>query len=98
MPALRKVAPIILKEILEAAGWTVYNDDRWNWSLVNKDGQLSVEIPKIGRLVSFDVMENALSKAELAPGDYFRCLRIVEENRHMRGLPIDGSERLPKVN
>ena len=58
MPALKKVAPIILKEILEAAEWSVYAEDKYNWSLVNQS-KVSVEIPKKGRLVSFQVMENA---------------------------------------
>src|ERR1700735_1746256 len=73
MPALRKVAPVILKEIMEAAEWSVYTEDRWNWSLVNSEG-LSLEIPKCGRLVSFQVMDNALAQADLRPADYFRLL------------------------
>ena len=96
MPALKQIAPVILKEVLEAADWRVYNEDRLNWSMVNKSGQ-SVEIPKRGRLVSFDVMESAMSKADLLPGDYFRCLQIVEDARRSHCLPLDGSERLPKV-
>jgi len=97
MPALKKVAPIILKEILEAGEWTVYNEDKLNWSLVNDAGE-SVEIPKVGRSVSFQVMENALAKAELAHGEYFRLLGIVEEARRLRNLPVDGSEKRPSIN
>ncbi|HUA18379.1 MAG TPA: hypothetical protein VMU80_20670 [Bryobacteraceae bacterium] len=97
MPALKKVTPVILKEIMEAADWAVYTEDRWNWSLVNADG-VSVEIPKRGRLVSFQVMENALAQAELLPGDYFRLLAIVEEARRLRGLPPDGTEAHPRIH
>jgi hypothetical protein len=97
MPALKKVAPVILKEILEAAEWAIYSEDRWNWSLVNSEG-LSVEIPKRGRLVSFQVMENALAQADLRPGDYFRLLGIVEEARQIRGLPPDGTEAHPRIH
>ena|ERR1700682_5615238 len=96
MPALRKVAPVILKEILEAAEWAVYSEDKWNWSLVNASG-VSVEIPRLVKLVSFQVMENALAQAELLPGDYFRLLAIVEEARRLRGLPVDGTENQPRV-
>ena len=96
MPAIRKVAPVILKEILEAAEWTVYSETKHNWSLVNANGT-SVEIPKRGRLVSFQVMENALAQAELLPGDYFRFLGIVEEARTLKGLPVDGTETQPRV-
>jgi len=88
MPALKKVTPVILKEVLEAADWALYTEDKWNWCLV-KDGE-SVQIPKKGRLVSFQVMENALGQAEMAWGDYFRYLAIVQEARRLRGLPIDG--------
>lgn len=98
MPALRKVAPVILKEILEATDeWSMYAEDRWNWSLVNSVG-VSVEIPKRGRLVSFEVMENALEQADITPGDYFRLLGIVEEARKLHGLPIDGSEVHPRIH
>jgi hypothetical protein len=93
MPALRKVAPIILKEILEAAEWSVYAEDR-----LNSGSGISVEIPKRGRLVSFQVMENALSQADLPPGEYFRLLAIVEEARRLSGLPIDGIETQPRVH
>lgn len=91
MPALRQVAPIILKEVLEAAEWQLYGEDRLNWSLVDQSG-VSIEIPKKGKLVSFQVMEHALSQANLPWGDYFRLLGIVEEARKLRGLPTDGSE------
>jgi hypothetical protein len=97
MPALKQVAPVILKEILEAAEWTLYTEDKWNWCMVDADGE-SVEIPKYGRFVSFQVMESVLSRAELLPGDYFRLLAVVEEARRLRGQPIDGSELRPRVN
>jgi hypothetical protein len=97
MPAIKQVAPIILKEVMEAAEWAVYTDDKWNWSMVNATGDLSVEIPKRGRFVSFQVMEHVLSQAEMLPGDYFRYLGIVEEARRVRGVPIDGSEDQPRV-
>jgi len=97
MPALRKVAPVILKEILEAAGWSIYTESRLNWSLVNEQG-ISLEIPKKGRLVAFQLLENALSQAELAPGDYFRLLETVQSNRRLIGLPEDGSETHPRIH
>jgi len=96
LPAIKQVAPIIFKEILEVEDWKVYTDDKWNWSLVNKLG-VSLEIPKQGRRVSFQVMENALLVAEIPPGEYFRRLSIVEENRLQRGLPIDGIDETGKV-
>jgi hypothetical protein len=96
MPALKQIAPVILKEVLEAAEWTVYTEDKWNWCMVDDEGE-SVEIPKHGRFVSFQVMEHVLSRAELLPGDYFRCLAIVEEARRLRGLPTDGSEKQARV-
>jgi hypothetical protein len=96
MPALKKVAPVILKEVLEVADWTLYAEDKWNWCLV-KEGD-SVQIPKKGRLVSFQVMENALRQAEMAWGDYFRCLAIVEEARRLKGLPVDGIPHRLRAN
>ncbi len=97
MPALRQVAPIILKEILEAAEWTVYTEDKWNWCMVDNEGE-SVELPKYGRFVSFQVMESVLSRAQLLPGDYFRLLGIVQEARRVRGVSVDGIEDQPRVN
>lgn len=96
MPPLRLIAPIILKEILEAADWKVYKQDKSNWSLVDSRG-ISVEIPKRGRFVSFQVMENALAQAEITPGDYFRHLRTVTENRRAKGLPEDGIDERPGI-
>jgi len=91
MPAIKQVPPIILKEIFEAADWRVYTEDNKNWSLVNSSG-VSIELPKRGRFVSFQVAENAMALAEMTPGDYFRCLCLVEDDRRERGLPVDGSE------
>lgn len=97
MPAIKQVAPIIFKEILEATmEWKMYSEDKLNWSMVNKTG-VSIEIPKRGRRVSFQVMENALAVADMPPGEYFRCLSIVEEGRQQRGLPIDGIDDAGKL-
>lgn len=89
MPAIRQVAPIIFKEVFEAAEWKVYVEDGFTWSLVNPSG-ISIELPKLGRRVSFQVMENAMALAEMPPGEYFQCLAVVEESRRKRNLPIDG--------
>ncbi len=96
MPALKQIRPVFPKEILEAAEWTVYADDKWNWSLVNQAGD-SVEVPKRGRFISFQVMEHVLAQAELLPGDYFRCLAIVQEARRLRGVSEDGFEDQPRI-
>lgn len=66
--------------------------------MVNAAGDLSVEIPKRGRFVAFQVMEHVLSQAEMLPGDYFRCLGIVKEARRLRGASVDGIEDQPRVN
>jgi hypothetical protein len=42
-------------------------------------------------------MENALLVAEIPPGEYFRRLSVVEENRLQRGLPIDGIDETGKM-
>ena len=42
-------------------------------------------------------MENALLVAEIPPGEYFRRLSIVEENRRLRGLPVDGIDEKGKT-
>ena len=82
---------------MECADWNVYTESLLNWSMVNDQG-ISVEIPKYGRFVSFQVMEDALKKAEMAPGDYFRHLESVEAKRRLLGLPEDGKETRPRVN
>jgi len=98
VPALKQVTPVILKEIFEAADWSVYSESKWNWSMVNTEG-ISVEIPKRGRFVSFQAMENALAQAEMLPGDYFRYLGIVQEARRLEGQSVDGfDERPPLIN
>lgn len=89
MPALRQVAPIIFKALLEAAEWSVYSEDKWNWSMVDAGGTLSVELPKKGRFVSFQVMEHVLAHAEILPGDYFP--------RRQRGGSEDGFEDQPRI-
>ena len=95
MPALRQIRPIILKELLEAAEWSIYSEDKLNWSLVNGAGE-SVEVPKRGRFVSTQVMEHILSQAELLPGDYFSLLALVQEARRLRGVSEDGIESQPR--
>lgn len=78
MPALAKCSPGTLKAILLEAGWKVYNESPLVWSLVRGIGGDSLEIPKRGRLVSFQVLEHCLEVAELAPGDYFDLMHRVE--------------------
>src|SRR5713226_6812133 len=68
MPALVKVTPVQLKDILLQAGWRVHQEDPLNWSLVK--GNQSLELPKKGKLVSFEVMYHALTVAELALRTY----------------------------
>jgi hypothetical protein len=97
MPALRQVAPVILKEVLEVAEWKVYNEDKHNWSLVNHNG-ISVEIPKRGRFVSFQIMEHVLSEADMPPGDYFKYLDIVQEARRLKNMSIDGFDEQPRIH
>lgn len=77
MPALLKCAPADLKAILLECGWRVYNDDQYNWSMVKGIGSASIELPKKGKLVSFDVLYSALGKADIAPGEYFELLQKV---------------------
>jgi len=59
------------------AGWRIYNEDPLNWSLIRGIGTDSLEIPKKGKAVSFDVLYHCLSAAELPPGDYFELLATV---------------------
>jgi hypothetical protein len=68
MPALVKVSPDHLRQILIEEGWRVHAQDPLNWSMVK--GELQLQIPKRGRMVSFEVMENALLVAEIPPGRY----------------------------
>lgn len=77
MPALAKCSPEELKNILLLAGWKVYNEDQYNWSLVKGIGSESLEIPKKGKLVSFEVLYHCLGAGELAPGDYFEFLQQI---------------------
>jgi hypothetical protein len=78
MPALAKCSPETLKSILLEAGWKLYNDGTLNWSLVRGIGGDSLEIPKKGKLVSFEVLYHCLEVAQLAPGDYFDLINRVE--------------------
>jgi hypothetical protein len=80
MPALAKCTPIELKDILIAAGWRVYNEDPYNWSMVRGIGSESVGIPRKGKLVSFQVLYHCLGLADLAPGDYFELLAKVQQD------------------
>jgi hypothetical protein len=65
--------------------------------MVDSGRVLSVEIPKKGRFVSFQVMEHVLAQAEILPGDYFRYLSIVQEARRQRGVSEDGFENQPSI-
>jgi hypothetical protein len=78
MPALAKCSPTTLKNILLEAGWRLYNEGAFAWSLVRGIGSDSLEIPRKGRHVSFEVLEHCLEVAELAPGDYFDLMHRVE--------------------
>jgi len=77
MPALAKCSPPELKDLLVLAGWRVYNEDQLNWSLIRGIGTDSLEIPKKGKAVSFEVLYHCLGVAELAPGEYFELLARV---------------------
>lgn len=84
MPALAKCSPEELKNVLIEAGWRVYSSSVYNWSMVKEIGSDSIEIPKKGKLVSFEVLYHALEVAELAPGDYFSHLSTVRAREGSR--------------
>jgi hypothetical protein len=75
MPALAKCTPEELKDILLEAGWKVYNSDRFTWSLVRGIGSDSVEIPRKGRLVSFEVLYHVLEVGNCHLGTTLNCSR-----------------------
>ena len=73
MPVIAPVPPNKLKEVLELDGWKIFDEDQYNW-LLEKDLQ-SLAIPKKPAMTSVEVLEHTLSKAELAPGDFFSLLK-----------------------
>jgi hypothetical protein len=78
MPALIKPSPIQLRKILESDGWNVYQEDEYTWSMVKAGVESSLEIPKRGRVVTFEVFEHALEIAELPPGKYLELRALVD--------------------
>jgi len=65
MPAFAPVAPETLKAILEAVGFKVSKEDGFNWTMVRGEHEPPIILPKLGVLVSLDVMMQALSDAKI---------------------------------
>ncbi len=96
MPALKKVAPVILKEILEAAEWALLR--RWPNELVFGEERRICGDSEAGPIGLISGDGECTDAGRIGSGDYFRLLAIVEEARRLRDLPPDGSEVRPVVN
>ncbi|MCG8430898.1 MAG: hypothetical protein MJA29_06985 [Candidatus Omnitrophica bacterium] len=81
MPALRCVAPDILRDILIKYAFEVVGEDHYNWILVRGEKGIPITLPKQGDLVALDVMENALNEAKMDNGTFFRFLDEVTKER-----------------
>jgi hypothetical protein len=65
MPALAPVPPETLKAILEACGFTLAREDQYNWTMVRGEHEPPIVLPKLGLLVSVDIMMQILSDAKI---------------------------------
>jgi len=78
MPAEAPIPPGDLKKLLELDGFTVEDEDEYNWALF-KEGQINpVIIPKRPKTIPLDVMMGALNKAEMSPGRFRELLAHIE--------------------
>ena len=75
MPAIAPVPPPVLRDCLLEDGWSLFDEDSYNWVLV-KNGRPLV-IPKRGGLVAIEISSKVLEIANLNPGRYFELLEIV---------------------
>jgi len=81
MPALRCVAPDILKDILLKYAFEIVAEDEHNWLFVRGETGIPVTLPKHGELVALDIMENALIEAQMNNGTFFRLLDEVKKEK-----------------
>jgi len=75
MPAIALVPPSVLKDAMLSAGWRIHREDSFNWLLL-KDG-VPLAIPKRGRLVAREVMENCQIDGQLAPGELLSHIQAI---------------------
>lgn len=75
MPAVALVPPKIVKDVMLRVGWVVFSEDSFNWVLLKNGVPLAV--PKRGKLVAREVLENCLIEGQLSPGAFIEHCREV---------------------
>lgn len=81
MPALAPVAPEVLLKILKQASYIVIAEDEFNWSIARGDADAPLIIPKRGKLVSVEIMMDALDKAKMDNATYFDFLAKAQDKK-----------------
>lgn len=74
MPALKPISPVILKRIVELAGYKVIQEDDYNWHLAKTKHDRPIILPKKGGLVAVEIMMNILNKLKMNNATYFEYL------------------------
>jgi len=80
VPALALIPPEDLKKIVEADGFKVVYEDKYNWWFARTTADVPFNIPKQSGEdgnVSFSVMENVLFEAHIDDHRYFALKEMV---------------------
>jgi hypothetical protein len=59
--------PEQLKEAFEAGGYRIIDQDQYNWVLAKGDTDEPIVLPKRGKLVAIEIMEDAVERARGTP-------------------------------
>lgn len=82
MPALATVPPKTLKRIMELAGYELAADNLYTWVLICN--RHPIVIPKLGPLVSLEIMENVLGSAQIDHQRFFELKSVAEAEERAR--------------
>ena len=76
MPALAPIPPRVLKDVLVRDGWSIYDEDSYNW-ILTKGNQILPPVPKRGGVVAMEVHEHLLGAAGIPLDRYFKLLKEI---------------------
>jgi len=75
VPEYVPIPPLLLKRVVELAGYEIWAEDDFNWIVGRGLFEVPISLPKLGSVVPVEEMRAVFRKAEIDSATYFELLQ-----------------------